>query len=89
MNIKLSFRIPARVTVLIFLILLMTGCGAALQSVEKDKEMGRETAKQVEVDMGIYPDAEGTRYLNRSRVLHDLHELAQPLENCCSSLFNH
>ena len=65
MNIKLPFRIQPRVTVLIFLILLMTGCGAALQSVEKDKEMGRETARQVEVDMGIYPDAAGTRYLNR------------------------
>ena len=65
MNIKLSFRIPARVTGLIFLVLLMTGCGAALQSVEKDKEMGRETARQVEVDMGIYPDAASTRYLNR------------------------
>ncbi|MBW1752371.1 MAG: hypothetical protein JRJ46_04565 [Deltaproteobacteria bacterium] len=34
-----------RVTVLIFLILLMTGCGAVLQSVEKDKELGRETAR--------------------------------------------
>jgi predicted Zn-dependent protease len=65
MNIKLPFRILARVTVLIFLLLLMTGCGAALQSVEKDKEMGRETVRQVEVDMGLYPDAEGTRYLNR------------------------
>jgi len=43
----------------------MTGCGAVLQSVEKDKELGRETARQVEVDMGIYPDAAGTRYLNR------------------------
>jgi uncharacterized protein YceK len=35
----------SRVTVLIFLILLMTGCGAVLQSVEKDKELGRETAR--------------------------------------------
>ena len=53
------------VTVLIFLVLLMTGCGSVLQSVEKDKELGRETARQVEIDMGIYPDAAGTRYLNR------------------------
>ncbi len=65
MNIKLSYRILARVTVSIFLILLVTGCGAVLQSVEKDKAQGRETARQVEIDMGIYPDAAGTRYLNR------------------------
>lgn len=55
----------SRVSVWIFLILLMTGCGAILQSVEKDKELGRETARQVEIDMGIYSDAAGTRYLNR------------------------
>lgn len=65
MNTKLSILSLGRVVVGIFLILLMTGCGAALQSVEKDKEMGRETARQVEVDMGLYPDAEVARYLNR------------------------
>ncbi len=47
MNKKLSYRILARVTVSIFLILLVTGCGAVLQSVEKDKAQGRETARQV------------------------------------------
>jgi len=50
---------------LICLVFLVTGCGAVLQSVEKDKEMGRETAQQVETDMGIYQDAADTQYLNR------------------------
>ncbi len=55
----------SRVSVWIFLILLMTSCGVILQSVEKDKELGHETARQVEIDMGIYSDAAGARYLNR------------------------
>jgi predicted Zn-dependent protease len=53
------------VTALIFLILFLTGCGTVMQPVEKDKELGREIAQQVEVDMGIYSDAERTRYLKQ------------------------
>jgi predicted Zn-dependent protease len=48
------------VTVLIFLILFMTGCGAVLQSVEKDKEQGAEIAQHIEADLGIYIDTERT-----------------------------
>ena len=31
----------------------MAGCGATLQSVEKDKELGLEAVKQVEAGMGM------------------------------------
>ena len=41
------------------------GCGAALQSVEKDKELGRDTAKQVETAMGIYQNAKATQYVDQ------------------------
>jgi len=51
--------------VLLAFVFINTGCGAFLQSVEKDKELGSKTARQVETDMGIYRDAAGTRYLNR------------------------
>ena len=60
-----AFRMKARITIMVSLVFMLTGCGAILQSVEKDKELGRETAKQVEADMGIYNDAERTRYLNK------------------------
>ena len=44
---------------------IITGCGTILHSVEKDKEIGRETAKQVEADMGLYQDTARTQYLGR------------------------
>ena len=47
------------------MLVISAGCGAILPSVEKDKELGRQTAKQVETDMGIYQDARKTEYLNR------------------------
>ena len=65
MNPITSIRMQARIAILVSLIFVMTGCGAILQSVEKDKQMGRETAKQVEADMGIHSDAERTRYLQK------------------------
>ena len=65
MNPKNAFRMQVRIVIAVSLIFMITGCGAGLQSVEKDKEMGRDTAKQVETDMGIYNDAERTRYLNK------------------------
>ena len=57
------FRIHLAMTALI--LLLLTGCGVTLQSVERDKEQGRETARQVEADMGIYQDSGKVEYLNR------------------------
>jgi predicted Zn-dependent protease len=54
-----------RAMILTFLIPFLTGCGSVVQPVEKDKELGRETAQQVEADMGIYCDAERTRYLKQ------------------------
>ena len=42
----------------------IVGCGAALQSVEKDKELGKETAMQVEAAMGIYQDTQPTQYVS-------------------------
>ena len=44
---------------------ITTGCGTILHSVERDKEIGRETAKQVEADMGLYQDTARTQYLGR------------------------
>ena len=45
-------------------VFIISGCGTILHSVEKDREIGRETAKQVEADMGIYQDTDRTKYLN-------------------------
>ena len=44
--------------------IFIVGCGAALQSVEKDKELGKETAMQVEASMGIYQDTQSTQYVS-------------------------
>ena len=57
------FRIHLAMIALI--LLLITGCGVTLQSVERDKELGRETARKVEADMGIYQDSGKVEYLNR------------------------
>jgi predicted Zn-dependent protease len=54
-----------RLTPLLLMILFMVGCGSVLQSVEKDREMGAETALQVEADMGIYHDAQHPRQLKQ------------------------
>ncbi len=47
------------------ILVLLAGCGVTLQSVEKDKKVGQETARQVETDMGIYRDPGKAEYLNR------------------------
>ena len=57
------FRNPLAMSALI--LLLLTGCGVTLQSVERDKEVGRATARQVEADMGLYQDQGKAEYLNR------------------------
>jgi predicted Zn-dependent protease len=44
--------------------MLLAGCGLMLQPVERDVEIGRETAQQVAAEMGIVQDPEGTQYLN-------------------------
>jgi len=64
MNNKLSYRILGW-SALLMCIILMAGCGTVTRSVEKDKELGSETARQVETDMGIYHDAAANSYLNR------------------------
>jgi len=46
-------------------LLLSAGCGVTLQSVEKDKEVGQATARQVEADMGLYEEPGKAEYLNR------------------------
>ena len=65
MNRPSRFKRNNVLPVMLAILLFIAGCGTILQSVEKDKEMGRETARQVETDMGIYRDAAGTQYLNR------------------------
>ena len=51
--------------VIIVILFSITGCGAVLQSVEKDRELGRETAKQVEAGMGIYQEVGATQYVDQ------------------------
>jgi predicted Zn-dependent protease len=48
---------------LIFTHFLFVGCGAVLQSVEKDKQLGREVSKQVETDIGVHKHADLTGYI--------------------------
>jgi len=45
--------------------LLLVGCGAVTQSVEKDRELGMEAAELVSEEMGLYDDADYNAYLNR------------------------
>ena len=52
------------------LVTFMAGCASApgeilLPSVEKDKAIGKDTAKQVEAEMGLYSDAAKTEYLKK------------------------
>ena len=55
----------SRVVILVSGVLFLNGCGAVVQSVEKDKALGREAAQQVEADMGIYRDANRTQDLKQ------------------------
>jgi predicted Zn-dependent protease len=55
--------------VLLWSVLLVIGCAAApgevmLPSVDKDKELGRETAKMVEAEMGVTQAPAETKFLN-------------------------
>jgi predicted Zn-dependent protease len=58
------FQIIASVLALIFMNFLFMGCGAVLQSVEQDQQLGREVSRQVEADIGVYKHAALTDYLN-------------------------
>jgi len=55
----------AKYICLLFIGLLFVSCGAAIQSVEKDRELGRETAEMVSEEMGLYDDADYSAYLKR------------------------
>jgi predicted Zn-dependent protease len=61
---KTFYQIIVFVLALIPIFFLVAGCGAVLQSVEKDKQLGREVSRQVEADIGVYEHATMTSYLN-------------------------
>jgi predicted Zn-dependent protease len=63
-NLSLPRRAIA-LAVIISVLFIVSACGAVLQSVEKDKELGRDTAKQVEAGMGIYQNAKTTQYVDQ------------------------
>ncbi len=48
---------------LILMHFLFMGCGVVLQSVEKDKQLGREVSRQVEADIGVHKHAALTGYI--------------------------
>jgi predicted Zn-dependent protease len=48
---------------LVFVHFLFMGCGAVLQSVEKDKQLGREVSRRVEAEIGLYQNTAMTGYL--------------------------
>jgi len=60
---KAFFRIIVFVPALILMHFLFMGCGAVLQSVDKDKQIGREVSKQVETDIGVHKHAALTGYI--------------------------
>ena len=55
----------AKCICLLFIGLFFIGCGAIVQSVEKDRELGKETAEVVSAEMGLYDDTAYSAYLNR------------------------
>ena len=61
---KAFYQIIVFALALIPMHFLFTGCGAVLQSVGKDKQLGREVSRQVEADIGVYKHAAMTSYLN-------------------------
>jgi predicted Zn-dependent protease len=63
MKSKAFFRIVVFVPALILMHFLFMGCGAVLQSVEKDKQLGLEVSRQVEADIGVHKNATMTGYL--------------------------
>jgi len=48
---------------LILILFILSACGAVLQSVEKDKQLGWQVSKQVEAEIGLYQDKAMTGYL--------------------------
>jgi predicted Zn-dependent protease len=61
---KAFYQIIVFLLALIFPHFLFMGCGAVLQSVEKDKQLGREVSRQVEADIGAYKHEDLTGYLD-------------------------
>ncbi len=62
---KTIFNVNFRLSVPICATVFIMGCAVGMQSVEKDREMGREAAEMVETEMGIVDDANTTAYLNK------------------------
>jgi predicted Zn-dependent protease len=60
---KAFFQIIVFVLALIFIHFLFMGCGAILQSVEKDKQLGRKVSRQVEAEIGLYQNKAMTSYI--------------------------
>jgi predicted Zn-dependent protease len=54
---KSFFQIIVFVLALVFTHFIFMGCGAILQSVDKDKQIGREMSRHVEAEIGIYGHA--------------------------------
>ena len=57
------YRIIIFVLGLIPIVLMFTACGVALQSIEKDKQFGRQVSRQVEAEIGLYQNTAMTGYL--------------------------
>ena len=49
---------------LIPILFIFTACGTVLQSVEKDKQLGRKVSRQVKADIGVYKHPDLTGYLD-------------------------
>jgi predicted Zn-dependent protease len=62
---KAFYQIIIFVPVLIFIHFLFLGCGAVLQSVEKDKQLGLEVSRQVEAEIGLHQNTAMTDYLKK------------------------
>jgi predicted Zn-dependent protease len=60
---KAFFQILVFLPALILMHFLFMGCGAVLQSVEKDKQIGREVSSQVKAEIGVYEHAVLTEYI--------------------------
>ena len=60
---KALYRIIVFPLVLIPILFLFAACGAVLQSVEKDRQLGWKVSKQVEAEIGLYQNTAMTSYL--------------------------
>jgi predicted Zn-dependent protease len=60
---KAFSQIILSVLALTSIFFIFIACGAVLQSVEKDKQLGREVSRQVEADIGVHKHAALTGYI--------------------------